>query len=119
VNDLFVDTSAFFALANLADRHHAEAVAAFRSSVGDADFKTSDHIILETWCLIRSRLGRRAAMAFWGGFDSGVVSVLGVGAQDLQPGREIAQAPHRPLWLAAPARARGGPLLTPRAHGER
>jgi predicted nucleic acid-binding protein len=38
VNDLFVDTSAFFALANLADRHHGEAVAAFRSSVGDADF---------------------------------------------------------------------------------
>jgi predicted nucleic acid-binding protein len=92
VNDLFVDTSAFFALANLADNHHAEAVAAFESSVGHDDLKTSDHVVVETWYLIRSRLGRNAAMRFWDGFDGGVITVVGATAEDFRRGREIAQA---------------------------
>jgi predicted nucleic acid-binding protein len=91
VNDLFVDTSAFYALANLADTHHAEAVAAFGSAVGDDDLKTSDHVVVETWCLIRARLGRTAAMRFWDGFDGGVVKVMGVTAEDFRRGRAIAQ----------------------------
>lgn len=91
MNDLFVDSSAWFALANLADRHHAEAVAAFTASVGHDDLKTSDHVVVETWFLIRSRLGRTAAMRFWDGFDGGVVSVVGIIAQDFRRGREIAE----------------------------
>ena len=91
MNDLFVDTSAFYALANLADNHHAEAVAAFRSTVGHDDLTTSDHVVVETWCLIRARLGRAAAMRFWDGFDGGVVKVVGVTAEDFRRGREIAQ----------------------------
>lgn len=91
MNDLFVDTSAFFALANLADTHHAEAVAAFESSVGHHDLKTSDHVVVETWYLMRSRLGRTAAMRFWGGLDGGVVAVVGVTAKDFRRAREIAQ----------------------------
>lgn len=88
---LFVDTSAFFALANVADKHHAEAVAAYQANVGDDDLQTSDHVIIETWYLLRSRLGRRAAMAFWDGFDGGVITVVGVTARDFRRGREIAQ----------------------------
>ena len=88
---LFVDTSAFFALANLADKHHAEAVAAYQTSIGADDLQTSDHVIIETWYLLRSRLGRRAAMAFWDGFDGGVITVVGVTAGDFRRGREIAQ----------------------------
>ena len=91
MNDVFVDTSAFFALANLADRHHTEALAAFEATVGHADLKTSDHVIVETWYLLRSRLGRAAAMAFWDGFDRGVITIVGITAQDLQRGRELAQ----------------------------
>jgi len=91
VNDLFVDTSAFFALANLADKHHAEAVAAYQASVGDDDLQTSDHVLIETWYLLRSRLGRSAAMAFWDGFDGGIITVVGVTAADFRRGREIAQ----------------------------
>jgi predicted nucleic acid-binding protein len=45
VDDLFVDTSAFYALANLADTHHAEAVAAFGSTVGHDNLKTRDHVV--------------------------------------------------------------------------
>jgi uncharacterized protein len=91
VNDLFVDTSGFYALANLADNHHAEAVAAFRSAAGHHVLQTSDHVIVETWCLLRARLGRAAAMRFWDGFDGGVVKIVGVTAADFQRGREIAQ----------------------------
>jgi len=91
VNELFVDTSAFFALANLADKHHDEAVAAYQANVGDDNLQTSDHVVIETWYLLRSRLGRRAAMAFWDGFDREVITVLGVTAGDFRRGREIAQ----------------------------
>lgn len=88
---VFVDTSAFFALANLADRHHSEAVAAYEMAVGQDDLRTSDHVVVETWYLLRGRLGRAAAMAFWDGLGHGVVTVLGITAQDFQRGREIAQ----------------------------
>jgi uncharacterized protein len=91
VDDVFVDTSAFFALANLADTHHTEALAAFEATVGHADLKTSDHVILETWYLLRSRLGRPAAMAFWDAFDRGPFTIVGVTARDFRRGREIAQ----------------------------
>lgn len=91
MNDVFVDTSAFYALANRADRHHSEAVDAFRAAVGQDDLKTSDHVIVETWCLLRARLGRTAAMAFWDGVDRGVIAIVGVGAQDFRRGREIAR----------------------------
>jgi uncharacterized protein len=91
VTDVFVDTSAFFALANLADQHHNEAVGAYEATVGQDDFTTSDHVIVETWYLLRSRLGRAAAMAFWDGLDRGVVTILGITAEDFQRGREIAQ----------------------------
>ena len=91
MNDLFVDTSAFYALANLADAHHAEAVAAYHASIGDDELTTSDHVVIETWYLLRSRLGRRAAMAFWDGFDRGIVTVVGVTAEDFRRARQIAQ----------------------------
>src|SRR5688500_8419374 len=91
VTDLFVDPSAFFALANLADRQHAEAVDAFAARVENDDFKTSDHVVVETWCLLRARLGRRAAMAFWDGFDDDLVTISNVEATDLRRAREIAQ----------------------------
>lgn len=91
MSDVFVDTSAFYALANLADRHHSEALAAFAATVGHDDLKTSDHVIVETWCLLRSRLGRAAAMAFWDGVGRGIIAIMGVGQEDFQRGREIAR----------------------------
>jgi predicted nucleic acid-binding protein len=91
VSELFVDTSAFHALANLADAHHLEAVQAFEAKVGVDRLTTSDHVVVETWCLLRARLGRVAAMRFWDGFDSGVVGILGVQEADFRRGRQIAR----------------------------
>lgn len=94
MGELFVDTSAFYALADLADVHHLEAVQAFQAHLGADRFITSDHVVVETWYLLRGRLGRVAAMRFWDGFDSGAVGILGVQEVDFRRGREIAHTWH-------------------------
>jgi predicted nucleic acid-binding protein len=51
----------------------------------------TDHVVVESWLLISSRLGRTAAMKFWDGLAAEVFTVLGVTAEDLRRGREIAR----------------------------
>jgi predicted nucleic acid-binding protein len=91
VTKLFVDTSAFYAIADGGDRHHRGALSALQASIETEHVTTSDHVVVETWLLICSRLGRRAAMRFWDGLSSDVFTLVGVTAQDLRRGREIAQ----------------------------
>ena len=78
---LFVDTSAWYAAADRSDRSHRRAVAIL--SGGDA-LLTSDHVLVETWLLLRHRLSRGAAERFWGGIRSGVSEIEPVGAADLE-----------------------------------
>jgi predicted nucleic acid-binding protein len=91
VTTLFVDTSAFYAIADGGDRHHRGALAALQASVGSAPVVTSDHVVVESWLLICSRLGRRAAMMFWDALAIDVFTVVGVTAQDFRRAREIAK----------------------------
>jgi predicted nucleic acid-binding protein len=51
---------------------------------------TSDHVFVETWCLLRARLGRPAAMRFWDSMRTGVVRTYGVTSADLVKARRIA-----------------------------
>jgi predicted nucleic acid-binding protein len=88
---LFVDTGAFYAFADSDDAHHAAATTTFLARGGRGDLVTSDHVVVETWLLMRARLGARAAMRFWDGLESGVVKVLGVTSVDLTRAREIAR----------------------------
>jgi hypothetical protein len=37
------------------------------------DLVTSDYVFVESWCLIRARLGRGAAMKYWDAMQSNVV----------------------------------------------
>ncbi len=90
MSEVFVDTSAFLALANRADRHHGAAVAAFEAAVGRDDLTSSDHVVVETWYLLRAQLGRVAAMAFWDGLDRGIITVVDATAADFQRARKIA-----------------------------
>lgn len=53
---------------------------------------TTDHVLVETWVLIRFRLGRSAAERFWEGLRSGVAAVEGVGVADLEAAWEIGRA---------------------------
>jgi predicted nucleic acid-binding protein len=88
---LFVDTGAFFATADTSDRHHEAAKATFVARGTAGDLVTSDHVVIETWYLLRSRLGRPAAMRFWDAMETGVVKVIGITSEDFVQARQIAR----------------------------
>lgn len=86
---LFVDTSAWCAAADRRDTCHARAKAVLSS--GDR-LATSDHVLVETWLLLRHRIGRDAAIRFWKGIRAGVASVEVVREADLEAAWAIAEA---------------------------
>jgi len=77
---LYVDTSAFYAAADSGDRSHARATAVL--GAGDA-LVTSDHVLVESWLLIRARGGRTVAERFWGAVRGGLAAVETVLPGDL------------------------------------
>lgn len=78
---LFVDTSVWYSAADSADVSNARAKEILS---GDDALVTSDHILVETWTLLRARISREAAEAFWEGLRTGVATVKHVGAADLE-----------------------------------
>jgi uncharacterized protein len=88
---LFVDTSAFYAVADRSDAHHGEAAAMFAARAAAGGLVTTDHVVVETWLLLRARLGRPAALRFWDAMGTGVVRVLGVDGGDFARARRIAR----------------------------
>lgn len=86
---LFVDTSAFFAAAYAADRHHARAVEILR---GRTDLLTTDHVLVESWILLRHRIGRPAADRFWAALRRGAATIEPVGPIDLEAAFAIGAA---------------------------
>lgn len=78
---LFVDTSVWYAAADSSDASNTRAKEIL--SAGDV-LVTSDHVLVETWTLLRWRLHRDAAEAFWRGLRGGAATVESVGAADLQ-----------------------------------
>ena len=61
---IFVDSSAWFAVAYEGDRHNALAKTLIIEAVS-APIVTSDHVLVETWLLINSRFGHNRAEQFW------------------------------------------------------
>ncbi|HEX2464334.1 MAG TPA: PIN domain-containing protein [Thermoanaerobaculia bacterium] len=78
---LFVDSSAWFAAANDEDRwnQRAREIIASRETL-----VTSDHVLVESWLLIHSRMHREAAERFWEGLRAGVARIEKVGPTDLE-----------------------------------
>ncbi len=85
---LFVDTSVWYAAADSDDVSNEAARAVL--SAGD-HLVTTDHVLVESWTLLRWRLGRQAAEAFWLGIRRGVASLEAVGPADLQAAWTIEQ----------------------------
>ncbi len=83
---LFVDTSVWYAAADKSDIGNSRAKAVLS---GGEPLVTTDHILIETWMLIRHRLGRPAAERFWDGLRQGAAVIETVGAADLQAAWEI------------------------------
>lgn len=78
---LFVDSSAWYAAADAGDRSNARAREIL--SAGEP-LLTTDHVLVETWLLLRHRIGRSAAERFWEGLRGGVAEIQPVGAADLE-----------------------------------
>ena len=86
---LFVDSSAFYAAADAGDASHPRATAVL--AAGEA-LITSDHVLVESWLLVRHRLGRDAAERFWSAIRGGAATIELVGTADLEVAWSIGQA---------------------------
>jgi predicted nucleic acid-binding protein len=86
---LFVDSSAFYAAADLGDMSHGRATKLLGSG---ESLVTSDHVLVESWLLIHHRLGRSAAERFWTAIRGGAVALEPIGAADLEAAWTIGQA---------------------------
>jgi len=83
---LFVDTSIWYAAADSSDAGNARAKAILAAG---EPLVTTDHVLVETWTLIRYRIRRQAAERFWEGLRNGVAAVEPVGAADLEAAWQI------------------------------
>jgi predicted nucleic acid-binding protein len=83
---LFVDTSVWYAAADSSDASNARAKLLLAAG---EPLVTSDHVLVESWTLLRHRIHRKAADRFWEGLRSGVASVEPVGAADLEAAWQI------------------------------
>jgi predicted nucleic acid-binding protein len=86
---LFVDTSAWYAAADRGDRSNSRAVDVL--SQGER-LVTTDHVLVETWLLLRHRLHREAAERHWEGLRSGVATIEAVTSADLEAAWSIGEA---------------------------
>ncbi len=86
---LFVDTSMWYAAADKSDAGNSRA----KIVLSDREpLVTTDHVLIETWTLLRHRLGRRAAERFWEGLRGGAAAIEAVGAADLEAAWQIGTA---------------------------
>ena len=88
---LFVDTSVWYAAADASDSSNARAREIL--SAGDPLVAT-DHVLVETWTLLRWRIHREAAEGFWQGLRRGVATLETVGPADLMAAWSIGEAFH-------------------------
>lgn len=86
---LFVDSSAWYAAADRDDRDNERAREILS---GGEPLLTTDHVLVETWVLLRHRLHRQAAERFWEGIRGGVAMLEPVLAADLEAAWAIGQA---------------------------
>ncbi len=86
---IFVDTSAFYAAADSGDRSHERA----KQVLGEAgSLLTSDHVLVESWFLMRARGGLAAAERFWTAIRTGLAAVEPVLPGDLEVAWRIGEA---------------------------
>jgi predicted nucleic acid-binding protein len=85
---LFVDTSAWYAAVDAGDGSHRQAT---KILAAGAPLVTTDHVLAETWLLLRYRLGRQAAERFWEGLRAGAATIAVVGEADLEAAWAIGQ----------------------------
>ncbi|MBT8397777.1 MAG: PIN domain-containing protein [Gemmatimonadetes bacterium] len=86
---IFVDTSVWYAAADSSDAGNTRAKDIL--SAGDP-LVTTDHVLVETWTLLRWRIHREVAEAFWLGIRNGVAALETVGPADLRAAWSIGES---------------------------
>ncbi len=81
--NIFVDTGAFYALADTSDAHHNAAKEFYPSVLKEHRFFTTTFVMMETWLLIRNKLGYPAAQKFFDAMRKGVIALIDVLPSDL------------------------------------
>lgn len=85
---VFVDTSTWYAAASSGDRNNARAKELLRTH---GVRTTSDHVVVETWRLLRHRLGWHAAERWWDALRTGVAAVETTTDVDMERARAIGE----------------------------
>jgi len=83
---LFVDTSVWYAAADASDIDNIRAKAVLTR---DESLFCTDHVLVETWTLLRNRIHRNAAEQFWDELRSGTATIEPVGTADLEAAWQI------------------------------
>lgn len=87
--NVFIDTSVWFAAANVRDRYNRRA----KQILGEIEGPVlSDHVLVESWRLIRDKVHRNAAESFWSGVRQGVAELEKVTTADLEAAWAIGEA---------------------------
>lgn len=89
---IFVDTGAWYAVADSSDRHHQVASAFYLANAASPGFVTSELVMAETWTLLSSHLGRAAALTFWDTLRQAQIPILSTEPADIEAAWRIAQA---------------------------
>lgn len=87
----FVDTGVLFAAAVQRDARHQRACRLLETIAADGTF-TTDHVLLETWLMIRARAGWPAAMRFLSAVRGTPLAVETATLADLERAQAIAMA---------------------------
>ena len=86
---LFVDSSVWFALVVVRDHDNDRAKSILQS---ESEHVTTDHVVVETWLLLRSRYHRHAAERFWERIRRSGVRIEFATAADLEAAWAIGEA---------------------------
>jgi len=86
---IFVDTGAFYALADSRDEHHEQAKNYYSNSYKPGLFLTSEYVFVESWTLIHHKLGKAASQKFWSTIRTGLLQLERLTAPDLERAWEI------------------------------
>lgn len=86
---IFVDSSVWFAAAVGGGRGNLRAKTILREA---DELLTSDHVLIETWLLLKSRSSRGVAEQFWDGLRRGAARLAIVSAADLDAAWRIGEA---------------------------
>jgi predicted nucleic acid-binding protein len=89
---IFVDTGAWYAVADATNHHHATAREFYQGHAGQTPLVTSSLVVAETWTLLGAHLGRSAALTFWETLRETRIPILVVEPTDLEAAWHIIQA---------------------------